>query len=120
MGNFFVNLKIVRSNNFFTYRSGSKNDCDSKSEKTSSSNSINKLGEMSSVGASGSRKLKRKVDEISSNKSSRLEVDQNTSKVPKLAPAKLLSSKTDSNLKGKDSVKGKKTNILNFAALINS
>ena len=70
--------------------------------------------------SSGSRKLKRKVDEISSNKSSRLEVDRNTFKVPKLAPAKLLSSKTDSNLKGKNNVKGKKTNILNCATLLNT
>ena len=42
--------------------------------------------------STGSRKLKRKIDEISSNKS---EVDRNTFKGPKLAPAK-----------------GKKTNIL--------
>ena len=83
-------------------------------KKTSSGSTIKKFGEMPSDGASGSRKLKRKVDEISSNKSSRLEVDRNTFKVPKLAPAKLLSSKTDSNLKGK------KTNIINCATLLNT
>ena len=48
----------------------------------------------SSGGTSGSRKLKRKIDEISSNKSSRSEVD------------------------GKNNVKGKKTNIFNYATLI--
>ena len=72
-----------------------------------------KFGGMSSDGASGSRKLKRKIDEISSNKSSILEVDQNTFKVPKL-----LSSKTDLVLKGKNNIKGKKTDILNRAMLI--
>ena len=80
------------------------------SKKTSSSNSIKKFGEMSSGGPSGSHKLKRKIDEISSNKSSRLEVDQNTFKVPKLAL----------NLKGKGDVTGKKTNILNCATLLNT
>jgi hypothetical protein len=79
------------------------------SKKTSPGSSIKKFGEMSSGGASDSRQLKRKIDEMSSNKSSRLEVDQNTFKVPKLAPAKLLSSKTDLNLKGKNNIKGKKT-----------
>ena len=67
------------------------------SKKILFGNSI-KTGEMPSGSASGSRKLKRKIDEISSNKSSRLEVDRNTFKVPKPAPAK---SKTDSNVKGK-------------------
>ena len=88
-------------------------------KKTSSGSTIKKFGNVPSDGASGSRKLKRKVDEISSNKSSRLEVDRNTFKVPKLAPAKLLSSKTDSNLKGKNNVKGKETSILNCATLSN-
>ena len=113
MGKCFVNLKkklkIVRSKNFFTYRSGSKDDCNNKSEKKMSSKKTSS-GEMSSDAASGSRILKSKVDEISSNKSSKLEVDQNTCKVPKL-----LSPKTDTNLKGKHNVRGKKTN--NFSQL---
>ena len=102
MGNFFVNLKkrlrIVRTKNFFTYRSGSKDDCNNKSEKkvsskkTSSGSSIKKFDEMYSDGASGSRNLKRKVDEICS----------------------------DSNLKRKNIVKGKKTNILNSAPRTNT
>ena len=95
-------LKIVRSKNFFTYRSGSNGDCNNKSDKkmsskkTSSDNSIKKFGEISSGGASGSRKLKRKVDEISLNKSSRSEID------------------------GKNNVKGKKTSIFNSVALIDT
>ena len=52
------------------------------SKKTSSGSSIMKFDGISSDGASGSRKLKRKINEISPNKSSRLEVDQNTFKVP--------------------------------------
>ena len=107
MGNYFVILKkklkplkqkFVWSKNVFTYRSRSKDDCNNKSEekmsskKTSSGKSI-KTVEMSFGSASGSRKSKRKIDEISSR-----EVDRNTFKVPKPAPAK---SKTDSNVKGK-------------------